>query len=270
MTSPAPVIYLSDSSGNMTSSGIIILPPMLMSNCLLGIVGLMALISSKTTPMTAIRFLVRCIRVQRSAARGLGYMKDLAWSMTSFFHSSTVRPDDVIDGCCFVKAVVLNHEEGSPPVLIDSFADVRTNISTRHNVIALHYTVVGDDLGIEYIATYDTTSTTLNEMRCPPHTYSWSTEDNDGAADILTASLTVAHSDGRISTHDVSGVLRNHLGPLGDFHRRAGGVITAHSIMPDLGDDIAQSNILYYDGNGTEHSITMPPGGLTEATATTS
>lgn len=103
--------------------------------------------------------------------------------------------------------------------------------------------------------------------RFPPHTDEWGVMDGARTGGfggcspgdrILSAMLTTHRPDGSATTHDVTDALRRAFGPLGDFHARAGALVTAFSLVPDLDGDVIAASLLYYDDEGEEHTLVLP------------
>ena len=253
MTPPVNYMY---AFSNETHSDINILPPMIFSNFILGIVALTAWCVINSNPITVIRTAVRVRRAHQSAARRATYIANTVCNMVPFFRP-TVTPEPIsTDGCRFVRAFALDKDGAG--ITLDRFSDVLRNARNRRT-ITLCYTVGADNHEREYIATYGPSAPTGTTILCPPHNSDWKRNEEDSVG-ILTASLTVAHVDERVGTYDVSDMLRKRHGPLGDFHGRAGVVLTARDLIPELDDDVVQANVIYYDNNGTEHTFVIPTG----------
>lgn len=170
---------------------------------------------------------------------------------------------DVLDGCELLSATVYHDGEETA---CHSFACVEQQAQLGRRVLVV-YRPVGAPASAQYQMTYNPHRRALDEPpqeHFPPHAREWQTRD-DGSAPaaapgdrILMATLTAHGPHGRSATHDVTDALRRAIGPLGDFHARAGATVTAFSLVPDLPDDIIAASIVYHDDEGTEHAHRLP------------
>ena len=165
------------------------------------------------------------------------------------------------DGCVLVRATI---HTGTATRDCHTFEGVRRNAQLGHRVRLVYG--LADRPGEEFAVTYNPLRGALRErqaMRCPPHDPAWCDDDDNDCAPpppraILTATLTAHRADGKTSHYDVTSELRRALGPLGDFHSRAGGTITARTLAPALEDEVVAATLLYYDEDGGEYTRALP------------
>lgn len=251
---------LDDHSAIFAHHDPLVLPPMLVSTCILGLVGVAALCVSKPpSSKTLLRAAVMLRRTYLCTTEHVYSICSVLRRMCPIFANQYFEQSKPVDGCRFTKAVVCEGRCERFDGRLRDFASVTRCVYQNKQKIRMWYTLEDGEGeqgkgSRQYIVTYDPLAVT--HIRCPPHMPRWGVR---GAhPDILTASLTVVHSGGECRTYDVSSDLRHHYGPNGDFHRRAGGVLTALDIMPGLEDDVCDASIIYYDEIGTEHTITLP------------
>lgn len=252
-TSMLDAIMLHAMPDDVLSEHPLVLPPMLVSTCVLGLLGIVALCVRKAPPNALLGVAV----VLR---RAYLYTTTRVASIYSIMPFGTYRRDvvksELVDGCRFIKAVVCEDGREQAAEAPCDFASVARCVCEHNKKIRMWYAREdngGNERSRQYIVTYDPSA--VAKIRCPPHVPS---SDASDCAEILTASLTVVRNDGECQTYDVSDDLRHHYGPDGDFHRQTGGVLTARGIMPRLDDDVCFASIIYYDGSGVEHTIALP------------
>ena len=180
----------------------------------------------------------------------------------------TTDTDLYAPGCVFLEAAAT---VDGRDVACATFGDVERHAQLGRRV-RLRYRLRFEDA--HYEITYNPMRHAHTEgphpVRCPPHAPEWDAPKKGAGAPagdrrrpspvarIMVATLTTNRADGSFDTRDVTDALRLMLGPLGDFHARAGGVIGAYSLVRDLPSDVVSASLVYYDGDGVEHLHALP------------
>lgn len=172
---------------------------------------------------------------------------------------------DEEDGCVLVRANAYASDSSERPCY--TFEAVRRYAQLGYRVVMEYRLAAGtDDAGSppsrDYTVTYNPRRGALLErqaVRCPPHVQSWcATNTAHANRGVIAATLLTHDAVGAATTYDVTEALRGALGPMGDFHSRAGSTLTAYTLMPDIAEDVVSASLLYFDEAGTEHKLKLP------------
>lgn len=165
-----------------------------------------------------------------------------------------VRPSDTEDGCELIRSLVFT-SKGIIRCL--TFADMRCHIQLGRRVF-LQYRLVGsEDLYQVMYRSEQDASHDMSQARCPPHHEKWGASCEDEKRSLI-ATMSVHGSNGNTRIFDVSDSLQRCQGPLGDFHAKAGVTLGPYTLEPSLDDDVIDATLVYYDGEGEEHTVHLP------------
>lgn len=164
--------------------------------------------------------------------------------------------DEIVNNCIFVSAKLLDNNNNMTPI-ITTFEQAQSYIELGR-ILELVY--IHNDFDHKIV--YNPCRRILpgkNVVLCPPYDPSWTAlSEEELNMKVILGTLFLHKRDGSNITIDVSEELQKLLGPLGDFHEMAGATLGVYSFIEDVPDDTISASLIYYDGEGNEHSLILP------------
>lgn len=163
--------------------------------------------------------------------------------------------DEIVNNCIFVSAKLLDNNNNMTPIITFEQAQSYIELGRTLELVYRHN-------DFDHKIVYNPCRRILpgkNVVLCPPYDPSWTAlSEEELNMKVILGTLFLHKRDGSNITIDVSEELHKLLGPLGDFHEMAGATLGVYSFIEDVPDDTISASLIYYDGEGNEHSLILP------------